>query len=256
MEKTTSQISEIRTDVTMKRITRLLWAIVMIAIMSSCVNTEKSSLRSSSYEPNIATRECLGFSRIVTSPLNYVGFFCADCYEAGPVAGTLLSPFILLKDVIGGTGAMSADILTGTVEMLTTLQFKDVSYPWESFNPEQSDTWFEVSTFILGTATEVANTYNAIHDGSSSSSTTSTESTTSGSAYLSGPTEVYCGNSYSYDLYVGGKRISSGVYWSVSGGGTTMYGNRLSVSSRVSNGSCKITAKYHGKYYTKLLQVK
>ena len=125
---------------------------VMGVVLTGCVTDgDVSEVRKSYYEPGIAEREGLALSRIVTSPYNMVGFTYADCKRAGAWA-PILFPFDLLKTVPAGCLAAGADILTGTAEMLTFHQFKDVSYPWESFDKTKSDKWGEPVLFVYACA--------------------------------------------------------------------------------------------------------
>lgn len=152
-------------------------AVAMGMALVGCVTDgDVSTVRRSYYEPGIAEREGLALSRIVTSPYSIVGFTYADCKRAGAWA-PILFPFDLLKTVPAGSLAACADILTGTVELLTFHQFKDVSYPWESFDTAKSDKWGEPVLFVYACA--LAGAAEGLANSSSGSGSTYTSSTTS-----------------------------------------------------------------------------
>ena len=157
---------------------------IVIAFTGCVTDGDVSEVRKSYYETGIAEREGLALARIVTSPYSIVGFTYADCKRAGAWA-PILFPFDLLKTVPAGCLAAGADILTGTTELLTFHQFKDVSYPWESFDKEKSDKWGEpvlvvYACALAGAAEGLANSssgYSPTH-----SSTTTTTSNGGGSS--------------------------------------------------------------------------
>ena len=154
-------------------------AIAMGVALAGCVTDgDVAEVRRSYYEPGIAEREGLALSRIATSPYSIVGFTYADCKRAGACAPILL-PFDLLKTVPAGCLAAVADILTGTTELLTFHQFKDVSYSWESFDKTKSDKWGEpvlvvYACALAGAAEGLANSSSSSYSSAHTSTTTTT----------------------------------------------------------------------------------
>lgn len=154
-------------------------AIAMGIVFAGCVTDGNvSEVRKNYYEPGMAEREGLALSRILTSPYSIVGFTYADCKRAGTWA-PILFPFDLLKTVPAGCLAAGADILTGTTELLTFHQFKDVSYPWESFDKRKSDKWGEpvlcvYACALAGAAEGLANSSSSSYNSTYTPPTTST----------------------------------------------------------------------------------
>lgn len=114
----------------------------------------------------------------------------------------------------------------------------------------------------LSTAAEVANQIEAARNGNAANPLT-TSSGGSGYGTIQGPSGLAEGKSASYKLYVGGKRIDSGVSWStstscliVSGHGS--YANVMAKNPPVKSGSTKaqLRATYNGKTYSKWITVK
>ncbi len=100
------------------------------------------------YTLNVFEREGLAFSRILCSPLSIVGFTYAECQEQGP-EGVFLFPFTLCMTVPAGVFAMATDIVTGTGEMVIAHQFKEIHYPWESFDFEVAVPWCIFSKTLI-----------------------------------------------------------------------------------------------------------
>lgn len=155
-----------------------LMVIAICAALAGCVTDGSvSEVRKSHYETEIAEREGLALARIVTSPYSIVGFTYADCKRAGAWA-PILFPFDLLKTVPAGCLAAGADIMTGTAELLTFHQFKDVSYSWESFDKAKSDKWGEPVLVVYACALAGAAEGLASSAGSYSSTTHSSTTAT------------------------------------------------------------------------------
>ena len=195
-----------------------LIAITVSMALSGCVTDgDVSEVRKSYYEPGIAEREGLALSRIVTSPYSIVGFTYADCKRAGAWA-PLLFHFDLLKTVPAGCLAASADILTGTTELLTFHQFKDVSYPWESFDKEKSDKWGKpvlvvYACALAGAAEGLANSsgsYSTTY--SSTTTTTSSDGSSSSGGYKPKPRvkHSYCHGTGRCQICHGNGKVGAG----------------------------------------------
>ena len=220
------------------------------------------------YSPTLVEREGLALSRIVCSPVNMCGFFCAEVKDCYPHS-TYLFPFMLCYTIPAGALATVGDIVTGTMEMLSGQQCTQVCYPWESFDLESSAEWRKNSREIFvvamaaaceAAAEEAANQTteyltNGHSSGGGSSYDSSSGSGPTGGVVIVGPLVVYRGKKYYYDLTIGGKKVTRDTSWSCDLG-ATMYGNCLEVSSKRGTGYCKIRAEYNGKMYTKLLHVK
>lgn len=111
-------------------------------------------LVSSSAESVLET-EGLALARIVTSPVNIVGFTVAQCEGTGAGA-VIIAPLALVTSCLPGTLATCTDILTGTGEMLTFTRSSRVAYPWESFDKERAEKWEEMTMKILDGAAKVS----------------------------------------------------------------------------------------------------
>lgn len=101
-----------------------------------------------SAEPNAFERQGLAFSRILCSPLNMVGFTAAECENIGG-ASVILFPVICCWTIPAGAIAMTGDVITGTFEMLFWQQFKNVRYPWDSFNYEAAKPYCDFTKTLL-----------------------------------------------------------------------------------------------------------
>lgn len=155
---------------------KILAVSMMAMVLSGCVCDGKvSKVRESWYETGILEREGLALARVVTSPYSIVGFTYADCKKLG-AASVLLLPFDLLLTVPAGCLAACADILTGTGELLAFHQFKDVSYPWESFDREKSKEWERpvIVMYCAALAGAAEGTASALAGGSGRASSSST----------------------------------------------------------------------------------
>jgi len=104
-------------------------------------------------EPNALARQGLAFSRIICSPLNMVGFTVAECENIGG-ASVILFPIICCWTIPAGAIAMTGDVITGLFEMLFWQQFKNVTYPWDSFDYEIARPYcnFTKTLLIVGLA--------------------------------------------------------------------------------------------------------
>lgn len=106
-------------------------------------------------EHSALAKEGLALTRIITSPVNIVGFTCAKCEGTGAGA-VIVAPFALALECFPGTMAMCTDILTGTTELLTCQQFDRVAYPWESFDKRRAEKWDEIFSKTLDGVAEAS----------------------------------------------------------------------------------------------------
>ena len=116
--------------------------------------------------------------------------------------------------------------------------------------------WLGIGEIVLEHAVEIADTVEHIKHRNCSAINGG-----SGSGYytIKGPDTIAEGKSARYTLYVGGKKISSGVSWSGGSSVTVSSGNGNVMAGNPPKGSGKyrttITAHYNGKSYSKTIYI-
>jgi hypothetical protein len=104
---------------------------------------------------NVLEKEGMALARTLSAPIDLFGptwatyghlYNESDTHVAWKVLGT---PFVPLLTLPSGAFAMTADVLTGPVELLTFSQFSGVAYPWESYEYHVAERWNEITPVIL-----------------------------------------------------------------------------------------------------------
>lgn len=107
----------------------------------------KTSMQVEKSNPNFIEREGWAFTRVVTSPINVLGptiatynhiYSDADWHVAESI---LVSPFVPILTIPAGAFATCADVLTGMGEIITTLHFHKVAFPWETYDYNVAKWW-------------------------------------------------------------------------------------------------------------------
>jgi len=105
--------------------------------------------------PNALEKEGMGLVRTITSPINVFGPTYATYdhlyneSEIHVVKKVLVTPFVPLLTIPSGTFAMTTDVMTGPIEMLTFSHFSNVAYPWETYEYHVARIWNEVTPVLL-----------------------------------------------------------------------------------------------------------
>lgn len=106
-------------------------------------------------QPNFLEKGGMGFVRTITSPINVLGPTYATYNhlynesEVHVVKKVLVTPFVPLLTIPSGTFAMTTDVFTGPVEMLTFSHFSNVAYPWETYEYRVAHIWNEITPVLL-----------------------------------------------------------------------------------------------------------
>jgi hypothetical protein len=107
----------------------------------------KTSMQVEKSNPNFIEREGWAFTRVLTSPINVLGptiatynhiYSDADWHVAESI---LVSPFVPILTIPAGAFATCADVLTGMGEIITTLHFHKVAFPWETYDYNVAKWW-------------------------------------------------------------------------------------------------------------------
>ena len=123
---------------------------VGIFLLGGCTSNEVGQRN-----PNALEKEGMGFVRTVTSPINVFGPTYATYdhlyneSEIHVVKKVLVTPFVPFLTIPSGTFAMTTDIVTGPIEMLTFSHFSNVAYPWETYEYRVAHIWNEITPVLL-----------------------------------------------------------------------------------------------------------
>jgi len=276
------------------------WIAISLAV-AGCKITETplpGSVRAE--EGGVLAREGLAFSRILTSPvqlpLTYAGLYSYYYEDGKPVRIGHTDPFSkgvssLLHGSLAGPICICEEICVGLVEMLSTVQFRTVIYPWETYgfysrawnlekdleyvnSPEMLEKRRRARERLERQAAEVAAV--AVEVAGESLDAAVEESidravsrhvrpskgrkapgtAQTGFATIKGANSIAVGKTERYQLYVGGKHVdcewAGGTSITVSQSGRVLAGN-----PPIKSGKYRTTlkARYNGKEYTKSIYI-
>ena len=255
----------------MQIVRSLVGVAAILAVAAGCASSELT--QAPEVEGPLA-KEGMAFSRIALSPVNIIGHAYAQVEHYGSV-GVVLSPILIVAAVPGGTMATCSDILTGLAELLMFEQERNVKYPWQSFNYDDSERWaktamefMDLAAGITEDAAKVANQVESIkhpkrpgNDEEPQSSDEGSDSSASGYGTISGPTILRPGATATYKLYVGGRLVNAD--WSQGGTSIRVYssgdhGRVMAGTPPIRSGSFRtgVRAKYNGKTYSKTIYIR
>ena len=107
----------------------------------------KTSMEVEAGNPNFIEREGWAFSRLITSPISVLGPTAATYGHIytdenwHPVESILITPFVPILTIPAGTAVTCTNVFIGIIEMLTTLHFHRISFPFESYNYQNAKWW-------------------------------------------------------------------------------------------------------------------
>lgn len=278
--------------------------LVVLSLIAGCKITEappEGGVRDCQH--GFFAREGLAFSRLLSSPvqlpLSYAGLYSYYYDDGKPMRFGHTDPFSkglcsLLHGSVSGPVFICEEICVGLAEILSTVQFNRVIYPWEtygfyerSWNLEQEleyinspemlekrrqsrerlgEMALEATAIAVEVAGEAAGA--AIEQSiSGNAQVVSTgvaapvaapggETARTGYAIIKGPSNLAMGKSARYQLCIGGKSVD--CEWV---GGTSLTvsqsGRVLAGNPPVKGGKYRATlkARYNGKEYTKTIYI-
>ena len=283
----------------------LRFAFVLLALaVCGCKITEppaEGSIRYDDGSRGVLAREGLAFSRLITSPvqlpLTYAGLYSYFYDDGKPMRFGYTDPFSkalcsLLHGSVAGPICICEEICVSVVEILSTVQFNSVIYPWETYgfykrspnlekkieqanSPEMleirrrsHERLKEVAVDVAEVAVEVAGEVAAeaveqavvesvqrkmhVKGGGAASD----GGARTGYAIIKGPGSLAMGKSARYQLCIGGKPVdcewAGGTSLTVSQSGRVLAGNPPIKSGRY---RATIKARYNGKEYSKTIYI-
>ena len=128
------------------RICKFLITVFFVVVLQGAAGC-KTSMEVEAADPDFIEREGWAFTRLVTSPINILGPTVATynhIYTSPnwhPVGSVLITPFVPFLTVPAGSAVACTDAFIGMMEIMTTLHFHKVSFPWESYNYENVKWW-------------------------------------------------------------------------------------------------------------------
>lgn len=273
--------------------------LAVLSLAAGCRITEappKGSVRDCPH--GFFAREGLAFSRLLSSPvqlpLSYAGLYSYYYDDGKPMRFGYTDPFSkglcsLLHGSVSGPVFICEEICVGLAEILSTVQFNSVIYPWETYgfyerswnlaqeleyvnSPEMLEkrrqsrerlgemaleaaaVAIEVAGEAAGAAIEQSISDNA--EGAIGVAAPVGETARTGYAIIKGPSNLAMGKSARYQLCIGGKPVDcewiGGPSLTVSQSGRVLAGN-----PPIKGGKYRATfkARYNGKEYTKTIYI-
>ena len=107
-----------------------------IVVCGTDCNGDRVAKRDGNY--GFLAREGMAFSRVLTSPLNVILPYFGVCYAYRDEESTFeyftAMPGMLAVYAFYGAASTVDEVCVGTFEILTSMQVKQVYYPWESYS--------------------------------------------------------------------------------------------------------------------------